>query len=155
MRPRRRLLLFGAVAAVAIAGVLGGRALADSSSQVASFRTATVKRSTVSQTEQRSGIIEPVAQGTVAFPIAGNVASVAVQPGQSVTAGQTLATLDTSALQAALTAQQAQLAAAQLTLNNALNGISSTPSNSARSSSASSTPRSTSSPNGNSSRSSG
>src|SRR5207248_10330829 len=100
-------------------------ALADSSSQVASFRTATVKRSTVSQAEQRSGIIEPVAQGTVAFPVAGNVASVAVRPGQSVTAGQTLATLDTSALQAALTAQQATLAAAQLTLANALNGQSS------------------------------
>jgi len=56
------------------------------------------------------------------------VTGVGVQPGQAVTAGQTLATLDTSALQAQLTAQQATLAAAQLTLNNALNGVS-TPTN--------------------------
>src|SRR3954469_20103882 len=106
-RRRRRVLVVGSVAVVVVAGVLGGKALADSSSQVAQFRTATVKRATVSQTEQRSGIIEPIAQGTVAFPIAGTVAGVAVQPGQSVTAGQTLATLDTSALQAQLAAQQA------------------------------------------------
>jgi multidrug efflux pump subunit AcrA (membrane-fusion protein) len=122
-RPRRRLLIVGLVAVVVVGGVLGGRALADSSSQVASFRAATVKRATVSQTEQRSGIIEPVASGTVAFPISGVVTNVAVQPGQTVTAGQTLATLDTSGLQAQLTAQQATLAAAQLTLNNALNGV--------------------------------
>jgi multidrug efflux pump subunit AcrA (membrane-fusion protein) len=125
---RRRLLIFGSIAAAVIAGVLGGRALADSSSQVASFRTATVKRATVRQTEQRSGIIEPVAAGTVGFPISGVVTGVGVQPGQVVTAGQTLATLDTSALAAELTAQQATLAATQLTLNNALNGVS-TPTN--------------------------
>src|SRR5437764_14826582 len=125
---RRRGIVAGGVAVVAVAGVLGGRALADSSSQVASFRTAVVKRATVSQTEQRSGIIEPVAQGTVAFPISGTITSVVVQPGQAVTAGQTLATLGPSALQAALTAQQASLAAAQLTLSNALSGVSSTPS---------------------------
>ncbi|MBV8234711.1 MAG: HlyD family efflux transporter periplasmic adaptor subunit [Acidimicrobiia bacterium] len=124
---RRRGIVLGGAAVVVVAGVLGGKALADSSSQVASFRTAVVKRATVSQTEQRSGIIEPVAQGTVAFPISGNVTSVAVQPGQAVTAGQTLASLDTSSLQAELTAQQAQLAAAQLTLNNALNGQSTSP----------------------------
>src|SRR5437764_8531977 len=119
---RRRGIVAGGVAVVAVAGVLGGRALADSSSQVASFRTAVVKRATVSQTEQRSGIIEPVAQGTVAFPISGTVTAVPVVAGQSVTAGQTLATLDTSALQAQLTAQQAELAATQLTLANGLNG---------------------------------
>jgi HlyD family secretion protein len=152
MRPRRRFLIFGAIAAVVVAGVLGGRALADSSSQVASFRTATVKRATVSQTEQRSGIIEPVAAGTVAFPISGIVTSVGVQPGQAVTAGQTLAALDTSALQAELTAQQATLAAAQLTLNNALNGVS-TPTGSANGSSSAS--RSASSASSSSSNSSG
>jgi multidrug efflux pump subunit AcrA (membrane-fusion protein) len=124
---RRRALVVGAVGVVVVGGVLGGRALADSSSQVSEFRTAIVKKASVSQTEQRSGIIEPVAQGTVAFPISGTITSVVVQPGQAVAAGQTLATLDTSALQAALTAQQASLAAAQLTLNNALNGQSSTP----------------------------
>jgi HlyD family secretion protein len=128
MSRRRRSFVFGSITAVVIAGVLGGRAIADSSSQVASFRTASVKRATVTQTEQRSGIIEPVASGTVAFPISGVVTGVGVQPGQVVTAGQTLANLDTSALQAEVTAQQATLAAAQLTLSNALNGVS-TPTN--------------------------
>ena len=136
---RRRGIVAGGVAVVVVAGVLGGKALADSSSQAASFRTAVVKRATVSQTEQRSGIIEPVAQGTVAFPISGTITGVSVQPGQAVTAGQTLATLDTSALQAQLTAQQAQLAAAELTLDNVLNGVSSTPSGSARATSTTST----------------
>ena len=136
---RRRGIVAGVVAVVVVGGALGGKALADSSSQVASFRTAVVKRATVSQTEQRSGIIEPVAQGTVAFPISGTITGVTVQPGQAVTAGQTLATLDTSALQAQLTAQQAQLAAAELTLDNALNGVSSTPSGSARATSTTST----------------
>jgi len=140
MRPvgrGRGAAIVGVVGIIVVGVVLAGRALADSSSQVASFRTATVKRATVSQTEQRSGTIEPIAQGTVAFPISGNVTSVAVQPGQSVTAGQTLATLDTSVLQAQLTAQQATLAAAQLTLANALSGQSS-------SSNASAAPRTTS-----------
>jgi HlyD family secretion protein len=131
MRSRRRLLIVGSIGVVVVGGALGGRALADSSSQVSSFRTATVKRTAVTQSEQRSGVIEPVAQGTVAFPIAGKVTSVAVQPGQTVTAGQTLATLDTTALQAAVTAQQANLAAAQLTLANALNGQSSSSTSSA------------------------
>src|SRR5205807_7608320 len=102
MRTRRRALIAGSVGIVVIGGAIGGRALADSSSQVSSYRTATVKKATVSQTEQRSGLIEPVAQGTVAFPISGTITSVAVQPGQSVTAGQPLATLDPSALQAIL-----------------------------------------------------
>ena len=140
---RRRFLVSGAVAVVVVGGVVGGRALADSGSQVASFRTATVKRATVSQVEQRSGIIEPVASGTVAFPISGVVNAVGVQPGQAVTTGQTLAGLDTSALQAQLTAQQATLAAAQLTLNNALNGVSTpTSGSSSRSSSTTSTSQS-------------
>src|SRR5207237_1438989 len=127
-RTRRPDLIAGSVGIVVVGGVLGGRALAVSASQLSSFRTAMVKKASVSQTEQRSGIVEPVAQGTVAFPVSGTITSVAVQPGQAVTAGQTLATLDPSALQAAVTAQQANLAAAQLTLSNALNGVSSTPS---------------------------
>jgi len=149
VNPRRRFLILGSIAAVVVAGVLGGRALADSSSQVASFRTASVKRATVTQTEQRSGIIEPVAAGTVAFPISGVVTSVGVQPGQAVTTGQTLAALDTSALEAELTAQQATLAAAQLTLNNALNGVSTSPAGSSNGSSSAS--RSSSSGSSNSS----
>ncbi|MBV8982437.1 MAG: biotin/lipoyl-binding protein [Acidimicrobiia bacterium] len=148
---RRRFLILGVIAAVVLAGVLGGRALADSSSQVASFRTATVKRATVSQTEQRSGIIEPVAAGTVAFPISGVVTAVSIQPGQAVTTGQTLATLDTSALQAQLTAQQATLAGAQLTLNNALNGVSTPGNGSSSGSSARNSSTATTSPSSRSS----
>src|SRR5437588_8702853 len=143
MRTRRRALIAGSVGIVVVGGVLGGRALADSSSQVSSFRTATVKKASVSQAEQRSGIIEPVAPGTVAFPISGTITTVVVQPGQAVTAGQTLATLDPSALQATLTAQQASLAAAQLTLTNALNGTSSTPSSNTTRTTTATTPAST------------
>src|ERR1044072_7568392 len=127
-RGHTRRYVFVAVAIVVLAAaLLAGQALADSGSTDSSFRTALVKRASGSQTLQRSGTIEPIAQGTVAFPIAGTVSTVAVQPGQTVSTAQTLATLDTTTLQAALTTKPASVAAAELTLNNALNGISSGP----------------------------
>jgi HlyD family secretion protein len=121
----RRLIAIGSVSALAVTGVLAGRAIADTPSGSGRYRTATVTRTSVDQTLQRSGTVEPVAQATVAFPISGTVAGVGVQPGDSVTTGQTLATIDRTALQSTLTQKQAALAAAQLTLEKALTTTSS------------------------------
>ncbi|MDQ1478059.1 MAG: trimeric autotransporter adhesin, partial [Actinomycetota bacterium] len=74
-----------------------------------------------------TGTIQPVSQASVAFPIAGVVATVVVTPGAQVTAGQTLATLDATSLQQDVITKQAALAAANLTLYKALNGQSSSP----------------------------
>jgi RND family efflux transporter MFP subunit len=143
-RPRRRrtrrLIAIGSIGAIAVTGILAGRAIADTPSGTGRYRTATVTRTSVDQTLQRSGTVEPVAQATVAFPISGTVAGVSMQPGDTVTTGQTLATIDTTALQSTLTQKQAALAAAQLTLEKALTA---TPSTSSASSSGPSSTAST------------
>ena len=127
MSPRRprfaRLAVRGAVALVVV-GLVATAAVAATASKPTTYQTAVATRATVSQALTLSGTIEPVAQATVGFPLSGTVSSVAVNVGQKVTTGQTLATLDTSALQAALSAKQASLATAELTLQKALNGES-------------------------------
>lgn len=116
---RGRVAVGVGVAVVAL-GLVARVTFADTSAT--SFRTATVTRDTVLQTLDRVGTIEPVAQATVAFPVAGTVASVAAKVGDTVTAGQTLATLDTTTQSGELATKQAALAAAQLTLDQAVNG---------------------------------
>lgn len=126
----KRIGIIATVAVVVVGAFVTDRALAAGSSTSTSYRTATVKRATISQTLQRSGTIEPVAQASVAFPISGTIQAVTVQPGQSVTAGQTMATIDPTALQATVTSKQSQVASAQLTLAKALSGASSSSSSS-------------------------
>jgi trimeric autotransporter adhesin len=60
----------------------------------------------------------------VAFPVSGTVAAVNVAVGDTVAAGQALASLDVSSLTASLHQQQATLDQAELTLQKALNGQS-------------------------------
>jgi multidrug efflux pump subunit AcrA (membrane-fusion protein) len=62
------------------------------------------------------GTIVPVDQASVTFGVSGTVASVAVASGDRVTAGQTLATLVSAPLQAAVDRAQSELASAQATL---------------------------------------
>lgn len=121
-RRTHRLAAVGALGVLAGAALLTGRALADASPDTSRYRTAVVTRTNVDETLQRSGTIEPVAQAAVAFPIGGTVAAVNVKAGDSVTTGQALATLDTTALQAVVTSRQASLADAKAALANALQG---------------------------------
>jgi len=124
-RPAR--LLVGATLAVAL---LGGGAVAVSaatrtsstSATAAGYRTALVTERSVRQTLDNVGVIEPVAQASVAFPTSGTVSSVDVKVGDTVSVGQRLARLSTTALEATLIQDQASLAAAKLTLHQALNG---------------------------------
>jgi HlyD family secretion protein len=122
MRP---LIALGTVVVVVGLGVTTAVALGSSSGHA--YRTATVTSGTVAQQLHGTGTIQPVSQASVAFPIAGVVATDFVTPGARVTAGQTLATLDGTSLQQAVVAKQATLAAANLTLYKALNGQSSSP----------------------------
>src|SRR5690349_12401469 len=92
------------VLAVALAGVVVG--MRASASGPAQYRTATAAQRSVDATTHGVATIEPVTQAAVAFPVSGTVASVAVAPGATVTAGQPLATLDTASLQANLDSQQ-------------------------------------------------
>jgi len=113
---RRRLVVPTAVA-VAVAG--GGAALvarhgASSSTQ---YRTALATLGTVTQTISLSGNLAPVGETDLDFGSSGRVTAVDVHPGQAVTAGQPLATIDPAALQAALSQAQAALASAQARLS--------------------------------------
>ena len=80
---------------------------------VVTTKVVSVTRTTLQQTVASSGTIEPASQANLNFAVSGTVTAVNVTAGQTVTSGQVLATVDTSALQDQLSAAQAQLAAAQ------------------------------------------
>ena len=126
-RGRRRARAVAAVAVVAVVVVGGGLVMRASASGPTSYRTAVASQRDVDSLLNSVATIEPVSQATVGFPVAGTVATVDVAVGDAVTAGQTLATLDVTALTAALHEKQAALDAANLTLQRALNGESVAP----------------------------
>ena len=72
-----------------------------------------VTTGTIQQTVASSGTLEPASQANLNFAVSGTVTAVDVAAGQTVTAGQVLATVDTTALSDDLNAAQAQLTSAQ------------------------------------------
>lgn len=112
-RRLRRIVLIAAVLVV----VGGGAAVwAWSGSSASGYRTATAVSAAVTATFDTAGTIQPVSQATVTFPVSGQVASLPVQAGQQVSAGQTLAQLDTTSLATQLANAQSTLASAQARL---------------------------------------
>jgi macrolide-specific efflux system membrane fusion protein len=75
--------------------------------------------STIQQSVSASGTLTPAVQEDVSFTVSGTVTSVDVAVGDTVAAGQQLATVDTLALNAALLQARAELASAQASLANA------------------------------------
>lgn len=119
-RRRRRIAMTGMTALV-LAG--SGVAVANASTtQAPGYRTASVATQSVDAVLNAVASIEPVSQASVAFPVSGTVATVDVALGDAVTAGETVATLDTASLLQALHEQQSNLANAQLLLTEALAG---------------------------------
>jgi multidrug efflux pump subunit AcrA (membrane-fusion protein) len=125
------ILLMALVVAVVLAR--------SASSTTGRYRTAVVADHDVESVITGVGSIEPVSQATVAFPIGGTVASVDVVVGDTVTTGQTLATVDTADLVVALHQEQAALAGAELALVDALSGTSASSASSSSGSSGSTT----------------
>ena len=76
------------------------------------YRTGTATTATVEKTLTVPGTAGPVDQATADFQVPGTVAAVDVTAGQSVTAGQTLASLDTATLQQAVTSAEINVSAA-------------------------------------------
>lgn len=119
-RRRRRIAMTGMTALV-LAG--SGVAVANASTTEApGYRTASVATRSVDAVLNAVASIEPVSQASVAFPVSGTVATVDVALGDAVTAGETVATLDTASLLQALHEQQSNLANAQLLLTEAVAG---------------------------------
>jgi HlyD family secretion protein len=122
---QRRLHRAGtiAMALVVVGGLVAvGLVLAARRSTSQGYRISTVTQQPVATQLNGVAVIEPVRQAEVSFPISGTVSSVEVAPGAIVKAGQPLATLDTTSLMANLHQAQQTLAAAQLTLQQGLDG---------------------------------
>src|SRR5580698_8706409 len=113
---RRTLIINGAlVVALIVIGVVAYTWLDSGSSKAAATRqTTTVTEGNVTSTVSASGNVSSSVNVGVSFNgCSGVLTSVSVKPGDTVTVGQTLATVDNSSATAALTAAQATLAQAQ------------------------------------------
>lgn len=108
----RRSTVLGLAALTVLIGA--GTAYATVTAPGPAYRLATVTPAQVNSMLQVVGTLSPVQQADVPFPVTGTVATVAVQAGQRVTAGQLLGTLSKAALRAELTAAQSTLAQANL-----------------------------------------
>jgi membrane fusion protein, macrolide-specific efflux system len=114
---RRNRWPLGAVGVVVVAAAIALPLwLTSSSAAPVGFSVTTVTvpvtTGTIQQTVTSSGTIEPASQATLNFVVSGTVTAVNVKAGQTVTAGQTLATVDATALTEQVNAAQAQLTAA-------------------------------------------
>ena len=124
MPPRRRRWRFRLIvgAAVVAAVIAAGTVAYARTGSAPGYRTAAVTRGPVTATLDLVGTLAPTHSATVGFAQSGTVASVNVSAGQSVTAGETLAQLDLTSLQARLTQAQAAEATARQTFVAAENG---------------------------------
>jgi membrane fusion protein, macrolide-specific efflux system len=115
-RWRRRNIIVAAAAIVVLGTVLGvWLSTGSSASSPLEVTTQVVKvtTGTMKQTVSASGTIEPASTADLNFGVSGKVTAVNVATGQTVTAGQTLATVDSSALQVDVESAQASLTSAQ------------------------------------------
>ncbi|MCU1416906.1 MAG: HlyD family efflux transporter periplasmic adaptor subunit [Schumannella sp.] len=106
------VLLLGVAAAVVFGVVLP----ASSAQAQAIETTAIASLQTIEQSVSTTGTLHPVVDEDVDFVVSGTVTSVKVEAGEVVTAGQTLATVDTLQLTADLLSARATLADAQARL---------------------------------------
>ncbi|MCB0964552.1 MAG: biotin/lipoyl-binding protein, partial [Acidimicrobiales bacterium] len=119
--PRRRTTVAAVIAAaVLIAGV--GVASARVVSNGPEFRTAVAGITDVASELTSVATIEPVTAAAVGFPADGTVESLEVAVGDTVTAGQELASLDETELTRTLNERNEALARAELDLSKALAG---------------------------------
>ncbi len=126
---RRRLLrkpfVIGIVVVVVAAGV-GTFFLTRGDAASVSYRTGVATLGTVTQTVSLSGNLAADGETDLDFQGAGKVTAVNVQSGQSVTAGEVLATQDPATVDASLTQAEATLSSAQANLTQAKSGTSAT-----------------------------
>lgn len=115
-RRKRRWIGGAAVVVVAAAGVTIWLVTRTASTTPA-YRLVTVGTTTLKQTVSSSGTIEPAQQSNLNFGVAGQVTAVDVTVGQRVSAGQTLATLQSASLSATVAQAKSALASAQSKLS--------------------------------------
>lgn len=145
---RRRRVVLGSAAGLCVVAVAGAvtygvahAAAADALSD--HYRLATASTGSVSSQLSLSGSVARVNQVSASFPSSGEVTGVDVAVGDTVSAGQKLATMDTSGLNADLLSAQADLAQAKAAAATTSTTTSTT--TTSKTSSAGSTPSSTAS----------
>lgn len=117
---RRNVIILVAVVVLAAGAGVGiwlGTSGSSGSGLVTTTETVTATTGTMKQTVSASGTVEPSSEADLNFGVSGKVTAVDVSVGQSVTAGQVLATVDSSALQASVDSAQATLTSAQAKLS--------------------------------------
>lgn len=134
---RRAVLVGGLVAVVLVGGAVA--AWASVSGGSTGYRTGTVTRADIGTSMALVGDVQPVSDAAPSFQVGGKVVTVSVSAGQTVTAGQALATLDTTALSETVSSAQSTLSADEAKLvedeenqssASAASGTSKTPSSS-------------------------
>jgi len=107
----------GRIFAVALVGLMAGGAVfvsrANAPAAKTELRTQAVTKGSVIQSVAVSGSVAAMNQTKMSFKSSGKIAEIYVSVGQQVTAGQPLAKLDTTDLEAALAQAQANLVTAQ------------------------------------------
>jgi len=106
----------GLVVAVAVGGGYAAHAATVGTPDADRYRTALVATGSIDQHLPLTGTVQRVTRVTATFPVSGKVTGVSVAVGDSVTAGQPLATLDTGPLRQAVLDAQARLLQAQAQL---------------------------------------
>jgi len=120
---RRRWLSIGMVVVLLAGAVAVTWTVAHKSTKAAaaplavSTQRVTVSTGTIKETVAASGTIEPAAQANLSFAVSGQVTAVDATVGQTVTDGQTLATIDGTALQDQVNAANETLSAAEARLS--------------------------------------
>ncbi|MCW2492628.1 MAG: efflux transporter periplasmic adaptor subunit, partial [Frankiales bacterium] len=115
VRTRRRRIVAVATGVAVVGG--GTAAIAANADTGSSLQLATVEVGSITQTVESSGTVSAATKETAQFSVSGTVKSVAVAVGDKVSAGQALATVDTTALQTTVDSVAASLAAAQQKLS--------------------------------------
>jgi multidrug efflux pump subunit AcrA (membrane-fusion protein) len=135
-RPR---IIGVAVATVVLLGAGTGAVFASTASAGAgNYRTAVASIGSVTESLSVSGSIASATRRDLAFAVAGTVTSIPVQIGDTVQAGDPLATVDTTDLQSAVDDANSKVAQAQQTLSSDLASQTSTAASSSSSSKSSS-----------------
>src|SRR5256712_1563428 len=111
----------GRIFAVALIGLMAGGAVfvsrANAPAAKTELRTQAVTKGSVIQSVAVSGSVAAMNQTKMTFKSTGKISNIYVSVGQQVTAGQPLAKLDTTDLEAALAQAQANLVSAQNNYN--------------------------------------